>query len=124
MENKQVKQLIIYQAKNGAIEFRGDFKHDTIWGTQKQIAEVFDIDRSVVTKHIRNIFKDKELDKKLVCAKFAHTTFSSNSLSLKIFLICLDTTLLSISKTFVISLILAQIVSFPTDTFNSNSPLL
>lgn len=68
------KQLVIYQGKSGAIEFRGDFDKETIWGTQKQIAEVFGVDRSVVTKHIRNIFKDKELDKKLVCAKFAHTT--------------------------------------------------
>ncbi len=74
MEKKQLKSLVIYQGKSGAIEFRGDFERDTIWGTQKQIAEVFGIDRSVVTKHIRNIFKDKELDKKMVCAKFAHTT--------------------------------------------------
>ncbi len=74
MNDKKVKQLVIYQAKNGSIEFRGDFDRGTIWGTQKQIAEVFGVERSVVTKHIRNIFKDKELDKKLVCAKFAHTT--------------------------------------------------
>lgn len=63
-KNNQQKQLIIYQAKNGAIEFRGDFNHETIWGTQKQIAEIFNIDRSVVTKHIRNIFKDKEVSEK------------------------------------------------------------
>ncbi len=66
--------LIIYQSKSGKIEFRGDFKRKTIWASQKQIAEVFGVGRSVVTKHIRNIFKDKELDKKVVCAKFAHTT--------------------------------------------------
>ena len=78
MENKKIKnqrnQLIIYQAKSGAIEFRGDFRHETIWAARRQIADIFEIDRSVVTKHIRNIFKDKELDKKMVCAKFAHTT--------------------------------------------------
>ena len=74
MKNKQQKQLVIYQAKNGAIEFRGEFTRETIWGTQKQIAELFGVDRSVVTKHIRNIFKDRELNKKMVCAKFAHTT--------------------------------------------------
>lgn len=76
MKNKpiNIKEIAIYQAKNGAIEFRGDFEQETIWGTQKQIAEVFGVDRSVVTKHIKNIFKDKELDKTVVCAKFAHTT--------------------------------------------------
>jgi len=73
-DNKKMRRnLIIYQAKNGAIEFRGDFKKDTIWATQSQIADAFDVERSVVTKHIRNILKDKELDAKAVCAKFAHT---------------------------------------------------
>jgi len=64
MENNQRKQIVIYQAKNGKIEFRGDFKRDTVWGNQKQIAEVFNIDRSVVTKHINKIFKDGEADNK------------------------------------------------------------
>lgn len=71
MKNK--KDLVIYQAKNGAIELRGDFSHETIWATQAQISEVFGVERSVVTKHIKNIFKDKELNENSVCAKFAHT---------------------------------------------------
>lgn len=74
MKNKKIKEVAIYQAKNGAIEFRGDFEQETIWGTQKQIAEVFGVDRTVVTKHINNIFKDKELEKTVVSARFAHTT--------------------------------------------------
>ncbi|NQV00113.1 MAG: death-on-curing protein, partial [Parcubacteria group bacterium] len=54
---KKIKnKIVIYQAKNGEIKFRGDFSKDTIWGTQKQIAEVFNVDRSVATKHIKNIF--------------------------------------------------------------------
>jgi len=65
--------MVIYQAKNGAIEFRGDMSHETIWATQAQIAEVFGIERSVVTKHIRNVLKDKELEASAVCAIFAHT---------------------------------------------------
>lgn len=67
------KEIIIYQSKNGALEFMGDFKKETIWASQAQIADLFDIERSVTTKHIRNILKDKELDKNSVCAKFAHT---------------------------------------------------
>jgi prophage maintenance system killer protein len=61
---KQRDQLVIYQTKSGKIEFRGDFDHDTVWGTQQQIAEVFSIDRTVVTRHINKIFKDKEIDEK------------------------------------------------------------
>ena len=67
------KEIIIYQAKSGAIELRGDFKRETVWATQADIARVFESERSVITKHIRNIFKDKELEEKAVCAKFAHT---------------------------------------------------
>lgn len=56
--------MVIYQAKNGAIEFRGDLSRETLWATQAQIAEVFGVERSVVTKHIRNILKDGEIDEK------------------------------------------------------------
>lgn len=74
MKKKETKNnIVIYQAKSGAIELRGDFKHNNIWATQAQVADVFGTERSVVTKHIRNILKDKELDEKSVCAKFAHT---------------------------------------------------
>ncbi len=64
MSKRKQQNLIIYQSKSGKIEFRGDFARDTIWGTQKQIAEVFGIDRSVVTRHINKILKDGEVDEK------------------------------------------------------------
>src|SRR3989344_6592180 len=64
-ENKAIKnKVIIYQAKNGAIELRGDFTRETIWATQAQITEIFSIDRTVVTKHVGNILKSKEVDEK------------------------------------------------------------
>lgn len=71
---KNNSNIIIYQAKNGALELRGDRAKETMWANQAQIAEVFGIERSVVTKHIRNILKDKELDQRSVCVKFAHTS--------------------------------------------------
>lgn len=70
---KAEKDIVIFQASNGAIELRGDVDKETIWATQAQIAEVFGIERSVVTKHIRNVIKDGELSEKQVCANFAHT---------------------------------------------------
>lgn len=75
MKNKgnKTQNIVIYQAKSGAIELKGDFGKETIWATQAQIAELFGIDRTVTTKHIQNIFKNKELDKNSVSAKFAHT---------------------------------------------------
>jgi prophage maintenance system killer protein len=74
MMNHPLAKATIFQAANGAIEFRGDFERDTIWGTQKQIANLFDLDRSVVTRHIHSIFNDNELNKTVVSAKFALTT--------------------------------------------------
>ncbi len=62
---KKIKnQAIIYQAKTGAIELKGDFKKETLWATQAQIVEIFDIDQSVVSRHIKNVLKDGEVDEK------------------------------------------------------------
>lgn len=66
-------KVVIYQAKNGAIELRGDLGRETIWAMQADIAKIFEVERSVITKHIKNIFRDKELNEKSVCANFAHT---------------------------------------------------
>jgi len=65
--------IVVYQNKAGEIELKGDFVKETLWASQAQIADIFEVDRSVVTKHVRNILKDKELDEDSVCAKFAHT---------------------------------------------------
>lgn len=66
-------KIAVYQAKNGAIELRADFNKETVWATQAQIAEIFDIERSVITKHVNSIIKIGELDENSVCAKIAHT---------------------------------------------------
>lgn len=58
------KELIIYQGTNGEISFKGDFKKETIWATQAQIVSLFGVDQSVVSRHIKNIFKDREIDGK------------------------------------------------------------
>ena len=74
VEKRKVNNnVVVFQTKTGALELKGDFTHETVWATQAQIAEVFEVERSVITKHIRNILKTKELEEKAVCAKFAHT---------------------------------------------------
>ena len=59
--------MVIYQAKSGAIELKGDFSKETFWATQAQIAEMFDVTPQNVTLHLGNIFKDKELEIKATC---------------------------------------------------------
>lgn len=62
---------VIFQAKNGAIELRGDITKETLWATQAQISELFNVERSVITKHLKNVYKDAELEVVATCAKFA-----------------------------------------------------
>jgi prophage maintenance system killer protein len=66
-------EIIIYQPKSGGPRFEVALEKETVWLTQAQIAKLFDIDRTVITKHISNIFKEKELNSKAVSAKIAHT---------------------------------------------------
>jgi len=63
MKNKPIKEVAIYQAKSGAIEFRGDFEQDTIWGNLNQIADLFDVQKPAISKHLKNIYKEGELEK-------------------------------------------------------------
>ncbi len=74
MAKKKLEQkMVIYQTKSGALELRGDVEKETVWATQAQISEMFQTERSVITKHIKNIIKEGELVENSVCAKFAHT---------------------------------------------------
>ena len=57
-------KIEIFQSENGEIEFRGDLKNETIWANQKQIVEIFEKDRTVITRHINNILRDNEVDEK------------------------------------------------------------
>lgn len=66
-------ELLVYQGKDGDMKLEVRLYDDTIWLTQAQMSELFATDRSVITKHLRNIFNSGELEKDAVCAKFAHT---------------------------------------------------
>ncbi len=64
---------IIYD--NGEIELKVSLDNDTIWLTQKDITQIFEKDQSVISRHINNIFKDKEVDEKSNMQKM-HIAFS------------------------------------------------
>ncbi len=67
------KEIIIYQSKTGKIEFRSDLKKETVWGSLSEIASLFARDKSVISRHIKNIFRSGELDEDSVVAKIATT---------------------------------------------------
>jgi prophage maintenance system killer protein len=79
------KEIIIYQGHNGEILLKGDVKHDTLWASLDQIADLFGRDKSVVSRHIKNIFKDEELQKNSVVAFFATTASDGKTYQVEYF---------------------------------------
>ncbi|MBI4978665.1 MAG: virulence RhuM family protein [Spirochaetes bacterium] len=74
-KNKKIPddQIAFYQTPDGKVNIEVVYENENIWLPQKRIAELFDVDRSVVTKHLKNIFTENELQENAVCAEFAHT---------------------------------------------------
>ncbi|MBQ8058439.1 MAG: virulence RhuM family protein [Prevotella sp.] len=66
-------EFLIFQIENKEQGVEVFYKEENIWATQKAMATLFNCDRSVITKHLGNIFDSEELLEKTVCAKFAHT---------------------------------------------------
>ena len=65
--------IIMYTTEDGLTKIETTFDGDTVWLSINQMAELFQRDRSVIGKHVRNIFKEGELKKESVWAKFAYT---------------------------------------------------
>lgn len=66
-------EIIMYYTADGLTKIETTFDGDTVWLSIDQMSELFQRDRSVIGKHIRNIFKEGELEKNSVWAKFAYT---------------------------------------------------
>ena len=67
-------QVVIYQTEDGQTQIDVCLENETVWLTQAQMAELFQKDRTVITRHINNVFKEKELEREEVSVKIAHTT--------------------------------------------------
>lgn len=81
----QLEQLAIYQAKNGALELRKDADMETIWANLDQISKLFGRDKSVISRHIKNIFKEEELQRNSVVAFFATTASDGKTYEVEYF---------------------------------------
>ena len=79
-EAYQIVNTLLYESDEGAvsIEVVIDEDQETMWATQKTMAELFNVDRSVITKHLKNIYNDGELSKISTCAKIAHVQKEGN----------------------------------------------
>lgn len=81
MKKDITNQIVIYQGKNGEIQIQMDQKNDTIWASQADIVEIFEVDQSVVSRHIRNIFQSGEADQKSNMQKM-HNAISDKPINL------------------------------------------
>ena len=68
------KDIIIYKTQDGDISINVLVENDTVWLTQSQMGLLFDKDRRTIGDHIKNVFKEGELEEKVVCRNFRHTT--------------------------------------------------
>ncbi|MBO5939703.1 MAG: virulence RhuM family protein [Kiritimatiellae bacterium] len=73
MANETENQIVVYQP-NETVRLDVRLENETVWLTQDQMSMLFGRDQSVIARHIGNIFKEGELDKNVVYAKFAYTT--------------------------------------------------
>ena len=84
IRNSTVDFLVFTRdAGEDGIEVR--VQNGDVWLTQKAISQLFDVDRSVITKHLSNIFKEGELDESSVCAKFAQTADDGKTYNYKFY---------------------------------------
>ena len=76
MPNELVKQIsyILYKADEEDVKVNALLKDESIWLTQKSMAELFDVNVPAVSKHLKNIFDEGELDEKVVVSKMEITT--------------------------------------------------
>lgn len=65
--------IVIYQSADGSIATEVRLEGESVWLRQEQISQLFGRERSVITKHLRNVFAEGELDADALCAKFAHS---------------------------------------------------
>ena len=68
---KSTGEIVMYQPDE-TIRLEVRMGDETVWLTQQQMAELFDKDRTVISRHIRNIYKEGELERDITCAKYAH----------------------------------------------------
>ena len=71
-------EFLIYRSADEDVSVNAVIKDDTLWLTQKSMAELFDVDRSVINKHLNNIFDENELPKESTCANFAQVQTEGN----------------------------------------------
>lgn len=75
---KKEHTIVVYQTKTGAIELTTDAGKNTLWATQAQMAVLFGVNTQAITKHLGNIYEEKELSRKSTCSKMEQVQIEGN----------------------------------------------
>ncbi|MBX3178355.1 MAG: virulence RhuM family protein [Candidatus Hydrogenedentes bacterium] len=75
--------FLLYTAKDRKVNVEVFLRDETVWLTQRDIADLFGSERSVITKHLRNVFRNGELEERSVCAVFARTAADGKTYNTK-----------------------------------------
>ena len=70
-EAKSLGEMVLYQAADGGPALEVRLEHDTVWLSLNQIPELFDRDKSVISRHLRNVFASGELEREATVARNA-----------------------------------------------------
>jgi hypothetical protein len=83
MKNEPKSQFLLYQASDGQTRLEVRMQAETVWLSLNQLAELFQRDKSVISRHIMNIFQERELEQDRVVADFAITAVDGKTYSLR-----------------------------------------
>jgi hypothetical protein len=82
-KNEKNNQIIIYSTEDGEMKLEVKLENETVWLSQKQMAELFDKDRKTITRHIQNVFNERELEENSVCSEYEHTAIDNKKYNIK-----------------------------------------
>lgn len=82
---QRIENFVIYQTETGKVNVEVYFQDDTLWLTQKVMAQLFNKGRSTITEHLKNIFSEKELEENSVCRNFRHTAQDGKNYTTKFY---------------------------------------
>ena len=114
--DKEKADMIIYTTEDGLTKVETTFDGDTVWLSIDQMAELFQRDKSIISRHIKNIFIEGELQRDSVVAKFATTASRANSPESKMFFRCREMPDLSTRNSSAIWLRVSQTLSLCSRT--------
>ena len=83
MSKSNQTEIVLYTTEDGNVKIDTIFQNETIWLTQAKMAELFDVQRPAITKHLKNIFESGELNEKVVSSILEHTTMKSSTIKEK-----------------------------------------